>query len=79
MLPCDLVAQGMGLSNLVQVWMVEQQAFGGGGSGHRYGEDGRNGRRGMLGLWYGVGGDAAVKGQGTGKYCELRGKLRECH
>ena len=64
MLPCDIVAQGMGLSNLVQVWMLEQAAFGGGGSGHRSGEDGRDGRRGMLGVWYGVGGEGAVKGQG---------------
>ncbi|RPB20451.1 hypothetical protein L211DRAFT_829356 [Terfezia boudieri ATCC MYA-4762] len=64
-LPCDIVAQGMGLSNLVQVWMLEQAAFGGGGSGHRSGEDGRDGRRGMLGVWYGVGGEGAVKGQET--------------
>lgn len=44
--------------------MLEQAAFGGGGSGHRKEEDGRDGRRGMLGVWYGVGGEGAVKGQG---------------
>lgn len=63
-LPCDLVAQGMGLQQIAQVWMVEQAAFGGGGSGCRNGEDGRDGRRGVLGVWYGVGGEGAVKGQG---------------
>ncbi|KAI5811547.1 hypothetical protein DFH27DRAFT_597293 [Peziza echinospora] len=62
-LPCDIVAQGLGLQQIVQVWMVEQGAFGGGGSTSRNGEDGRDGRRGPLGVWYGVGGDGAVKGQ----------------
>ena len=63
-LPCDMVAQGLGLQQIAQVWMVEQAAFGGGGCGVRNGEDGRDGRRGMLGVWYGVGGEGAVKGQG---------------
>ncbi|KAF8477329.1 hypothetical protein BDZ91DRAFT_787895 [Kalaharituber pfeilii] len=65
LLPCDIVAQGLGLQQLAQVWMVEQAAFGGGGSIIRNGEDGRDGRRGPLGVWYGVGGEGAVKGQET--------------
>ena len=62
-LSCDVVVQNLGLQQIVEVWMTEQGSLGGGGSKPRTGEDGRDGRRGALGVWFGVAGEGAVKGQ----------------